>query len=133
MEGNDQSVNNTPPAVPASTGAGGAGGYTVPEGHRLVRSDEYDTLSRYKQQFEGSKPLLDAAIRHGFKDQSAFDQYGRFSGLIQKHGFKSLDDFARVLEAPDDPAAPAETQTFDPNKLREAGFVTSDALEKTRA
>ena len=107
--------------------------FRVPEGHRLVRDDEYTTLGRYKQQYDGSKPLIDAALKHGFKDANAFDEIGRLNGLVTKGGFKSLGDFAKVFEGSlaEDPEAPAQGG-LDIESLRREGFIDKNTLDNEK-
>jgi hypothetical protein len=100
-------------------------------GTRVVSESDWAAAQRWRQQYEGSKGLVDAAVKRGFKDPDSFSKLDGLTNVLSRHNLE-VDQLGKLLDtAWGSPKADDQRGGgLDPNTLRESGFLTRDDLTR---
>jgi hypothetical protein len=109
------------PGAPAPAVAGQPATFQVPDGYRMVKSDEYDGLSRMAEKGRGADSFYAKAKSAGFEKADDFDRWSPALKAIKDR--KLEPDFiskAFGMTIPDESGSrdKAEAPQFDPEKFK---------------
>lgn len=105
----DQNGTTTPAApAPAPTQPVVPAQPSIPEGHRLVKNDEWERASRYGDVAKGYEPFYKTAKELGFDKPEDLAQFKDFFGGVKKRGWDSGMLNRLVSDQPEDRS---QTQT----------------------
>lgn len=113
-------AGSTPSTNGQSQPANPGSGFSIPDGHALVRKDEYDSYRRQAEQYNGVKPYWEAGSKYGFKSADDFSKrepwFKQFDTL-EKRGIKP-DMLERMFSGEaDQDLGRGEKPDFDPEKF----------------
>lgn len=113
----DQAATAAQPTAQAAAAQPGAQAPAAP-GDPQIDRNEYERLKRDEQRFRGSQKFYEAASKHGFKDEAAFEEWGPTLAAWKQRGF-TAKQLAAAFSQPERETGREETEPDIDSRFRD--------------